>query len=258
MEEKISWITAGTQVVDFTLPEFLLKSKDGFSEFPTNLQTVKAIGQEGETLIAQNLEPRDLSITLVICGETRQETLDRRRKLIRMFNSKKGLGKLRWIQEDKIYDIKSVCNGEIDFPNAGGKQHQIAVINLFAPDPRWFDPDRNSVILDNETTIVTNNGDVFTPLVIKIDGPVDNPVIQNKTTGEKLTINASIDSDQTIKVNSEFGEKEVILINSDGSKINYFNTIDPSSYLPRLAPGDNEIYSNCQAKLFFYDRYLGV
>ena len=255
MAEKISWITPGDQVVDFTLPEYLYRSKDGFANFPTNLQTVKAIRQDGETLIGQNLEPRDMSITLIINGDTRQEVLDRRRNLIRMFNSKSGQGKIRWTRDDGVYEINAICNGELDFPNsrAGGKLHQVVVINLLAPDPRWFDPNENILTVDG-TANVNNSGDVATPLKVKVEGPATSPIeIENKITGQKMTINADLTDTDTLVINSKFGAKEVSI-----NDVNYFASIDPDSNFPFLAPGDNEIITSTSIELEYYDRFLGV
>ena len=253
MTEKISWITPGDQVVDFTLPEYLYKSKEGFANFPTSLETVKGINQDGETLIGQNLEPRDLSITLVINGETREELLARRRNIIRMFSSKQGKGRLRWTRGDGIYEIKAICNGELDFPNTGGKSHQIAIINLLAPDPRWFDPNVNAKVV-NESSIINNKGDIITPVKIIVDGPASNPIeIENQTTGDKITVNTNLSSGSRLIINSKFGAKEVSV---NGN--NYFYTISADSNFPFLAPGDNKIITSTEMELKFYDRFLGI
>lgn len=255
MEEKISWITPGDQVVDFTLPEYLYRSKDGFANFPTNLQTVKAIRQDGETLIGQNLEPRDLSITLIINGNTRQEVLVRRRNLIRMFNSKLGKGRIRWTRDDGIYEINAVCNGELDFPNSrsGGKLHQAVVINLLAPDPRWYDPDPVITTVTNSAT-VNNSGDLATPLKISFNGPATGPVsFENKTTGEKITVNKDLAEGETLVINSKYGSKEISI-----NGVNNFAFIDPSSDFPFLAQGNNEIIVSHPAEVEFYNRFLGI
>lgn len=82
--------------------------------------------------------------------------------------------------------------------------------------------------LDQETVSINNDGHVPTPITIEITGQVEDPRLELAETGEVLGLVGLITSGQTVRISTEFGEKEVTLIdNTSGEESNAFDMLDP-------------------------------
>jgi hypothetical protein len=110
------------------------------------------------------------------------------------------------------------------------------VLRFIAHDPLWFDPTQVNLtlafVLDTElvfpitftpgVSIVFGDGliDVSTNLdytgtwaslpTIVIVGPIDNPIIDNTTTGEKIELARNIGPDRTVTIDLAFGQKTIV------------------------------------------------
>ena len=267
--------------------DYILQSWEGFGEVPVTLQTSKSAYQDGVTLVDQLLEPRHLSLEVVLYGPSKQHVYDKRRFIQNIFNPKLGLGKLEWIQPNgDVYAINVIPEGSPSFPAGEGKSnsHQIAMINLMAPDPAWLDTSDNELLvssvigkftfpisfptqmgaLDNER-IITNRGDMPTPVRIIFNGPAENPKIANETTGDFVKVARTLLDDEQLIVDTTFGAKRVTFIDKDGVETNAFGFIDLESQFWWLEVGDNKIVytsdsggSAATVHLFFKQRYVGV
>lgn len=267
--------------------DYILQSWEGFGEVPVTLQTSKSPYQDGVTLVDQLLEPRHLSLEVVLYGPSKQQVYEKRRFIQNIFNPKLGLGKLEWIQPNgDVYAINVIPESSPSFPAGEGKSnsHQIAIINLMAPDPAWLDTSDNELlvssvigkfnfpisfptqmgVLDNER-IITNRGDMPTPVRIVFNGPAENPKIANETTGDFIKVARTLLDDEQLIVDTTFGAKQVIFIDKDGVESNAFGSIDLESQFWWLEVGDNKIVytsdsggSAATVHLFFKQRYVGV
>jgi hypothetical protein len=90
-------------------------------------------------------------------------------------------------------------------------------------------------------TTATNSGDSITTVIVSINGPCANPIVTNSTTGELIQLNITLTAGDVLTVNTKFGSKSVVLIDSDGNMSNQMATLDPSSTFWQLAIGDNQI-----------------
>jgi hypothetical protein len=82
-----------------------------------------------------------------------------------------------------------------------------------------------------------NNGQVETPVLIRISGACVNPLIQNKSTGEFIKFkNLTMSDADLLIIETGFGQKKVLL---NGQ--NVFNRLDFSSTFFNLRVGANEI-----------------
>lgn len=212
------------------------------------------------------------------------QVYENRRKLLRFFNPKLGKGRLKWTRVDGEFAIKAVRD-ELSFVNDDSWYYwQKAILELHAPDPAFFDPSEASWVLASFTggfelpfsfplqfgTIgqnltLENKGDLPSPVVIHFRGPLKNPVLENITTGEEISIVHEIPSDETLIINTAFGQKSVEVEKPDGSRSNAFHYVSLDSTFWQLVPGENDVSyaateesGNAAVTLSFYHRYEGV
>lgn len=95
---------------------------------------------------------------------------------------------------------------------------------------------------------ITNPGNVETGVLIDIEATkkVKNPLIVNATTGQQMKLLIVINEGDHITVNTERGDKSIVL-ERNGEKTNVLNTLDDTSEWLRLAPGSNRINYNADS-----------
>jgi hypothetical protein len=263
-------------------PNYLLLGFDGFEQGQVEIQSSKAPYQDGETYIDNLFAKKIITLEFALFGETQQEVLDRRLIVSKRFNTRLGMGKLSFNQvAGSTYDI-DVITKSISF-GKGTKYHNVAIIELIAPNPFWYDPTQIEQIMIgfsggfsfpfsfpfNLGTVgsqleVVNSGNIETPVMIYFYGEVVNPVIQNLTTDEDIIINQTVNDGDILIINTAFGEKSVMIL-SGGVYTNAFEYVDPDSIFWKLAPGDNTLKytvnsegANAQCRIYYYHRFSGV
>ncbi|MEI6059036.1 MAG: phage tail family protein, partial [archaeon] len=163
------------------------------------------------------------------------------------------------------------------------KNYTIAVIQLIAPNPFWYDPTILTSSMVGFTggfslpfsfpinfgTVGTNisidnTGDVSTPILLTFTGEIVDPVITNNTTGESIIIVKQTNDGDTLVINTAFGAKSVQIL-SGGVYSNAFEYVDPDSVFWQLQPGINSVsYTatsegpNASAQIQYYKRFSGV
>jgi phage-related protein len=104
---------------------------------------------------------------------------------------------------------------------------------------------------------VSNAGSVAAFPTITIPGPVINPVLTNETTGERIGLNLTLGSGDTIVIN--LFERTV----TQGGATNRMGFLAPTSSWWTLVPGENvlsysaDAYDSSQAEIDFYAAYGG-
>lgn len=150
----------------------------------------------------------------------------------------------------------------VESPAFGGRGRTLvhALIELFAPSPWWRAPTDISEFFQNEGGIeiieegntdeglaiaeagssdeglaipfdqalseLDNDGHAPVPLIVTISGEVDTPRLELEETGDTLQIDGVIAADEQIRINTDFGKKEVTLIDSAGAESNAFNRLN--------------------------------
>lgn len=111
---------------------------------------------------------------------------------------------------------------------------------------------------------IFNAGHLETPVQIVFKGPAVNPKVTNITTGKFIKVNRTLSSDDTLYINTSYGNKTVE-IERDGIRKNAFNYIDLDSTFFNLEVGDNLIeYSTDNnidpqsVQIIHKSRFLGV
>lgn len=252
-----------------TLPKgenLILQDWSGFANNNTELVTNKAPDQIGFTVVKKIYNSRAMNIQFTIKENNRQAVFDKRKEIISIFSSG---GTLIWRQNDgTTYQIDvEIENLEMPSGSARNNTFQEVQVDFIAENPLWKkeDPVRSQLSIGS-TVDILNNGDIRTPFILKIDGPIDNPVIKNMDNNAEMKLNESFSEDQTIIFITEFGNKRVYLESENNERYNIMRSMDLDSKMFYLGVGNNSILvdgSNTvnrvtSAEIEFYERFLGV
>jgi Phage tail protein len=240
---------------------FLLQSIDGLGDVDADIQTQKSPFQDGSTYIDSVLQERAISLEIVIIASDKPTLLQQRQYLASVFNPKLGQGILRYENGEVVREIEAVPDGVPVFPSGRenrGLVFQKALVNLLCPNPFWksteiteeptFEPlfsfpfeGMFQIGIQRDARIIVNDGDAPAPLQIEFHGPAVNPIIINKTTGEFIKVNQTLQEGEVMKIDTTPGNKSVYFIQPDGTVRNVFNWIDLNSTFFQLVVGENEI-----------------
>lgn len=274
--------TRGESVTLGNSAPFLVTKLEGTG--PATIQSQKSPYQDGVTFLDALMEPRQLTLEGAILAKTGDAIFANRRTLSGVFNPKLGPGTLRYEYDGGAKEIQAVADGAVVFPDRSGMPTQRFLINLLCPQPFWLD----TYITSREMSyimggfgftlrlptsfskrtfrrILTNEGDVETPVKIEFKGPAQNPTVQNNTTGEFVRVKRELAENDVLYIDTTFGNKRVEIVREDGSKENAFHYIDLASTFFQLQVGDNELEYNSnndstktRVTVKYRNRYVGV
>lgn len=246
--------------------KYILNGWSGFSSIAQALNTEKAPCQFGSSIINQSFENRALNIQFTLLGNNRQKVFEGRREVVDLFNPTKKKGMLTWIQKDGTeYSIECyVENLEMPSGDGRGNTFQEVQLDFLAEDPRWFQSEITEK-LNLGNNLIVNNGDTETALEINFKGPMTNPVLKNNNTGEKIQIVKDISAQEEVIVRTDFGKKEIILINADNSRSRAMNLMSYDSILFNLQSDNtllefeaNNMTEESLAEIKYRERFIGV
>lgn len=166
--------------------------------------------QHGQTDRGFRLDPRTGTLVLFIQGTSRQDLYDKRDTLLRIFQSAGDAISLRWTLDD-VRQVDCFYSGDMGMSsdNRPGFNQRLAV-TLLAPDPTFYDPAGADLTFDlggggdalevptvvpltvgssdlDSINAVEYDGSWLTyPHLIRITGPITDPIVTNETTGEVL------------------------------------------------------------------------
>lgn len=284
--ERITFINSRGQSIQLGNDgPFILTKIEGTGAVNVDIQTSKSPYQDGVSYHGNTLEPRLLSIEVMLLAETMEEMINHRRTISRVFNPKLSEGTLIYEIGNIRREIKAISELAPVFPESEDirtfKEYmQPGLIQLYCPSPFWLDdfeaseeiitwiggmtfplrlPTAFSMAGEKAINII-NNGDVGAPVTIKITGTATNPKITNNTIGEYIKINRTLTIDDTLVITTAFGDKRVEL-NGD----NVFHYIDMGSTFFNLEIGDNlielqtdEVSDTANIELSYRNRYIGI
>lgn len=266
------------------------KDVDGIAGVTNVVYSTSSMGQHGDTYVGQRIEARDIDIVGHINTRNKQQAYELRRQMLKVLNPELG-GSLSY----EFGGFKRVINcrlhGEPKIERKSVLQQ--FTIPLECLNPFWREEDEEKediaswvaawefpceIEKDNpksmiygyraESVIVDcyNEGDVSTGMRVHFMalGTVVNPIILNVDTEEFIKLNVTMQTGDTIEVNTKYGSKGATLIR-DGEKINYFRYVDVDSTFMQLAIGDNNFRYDAEdgvnlleVSIFYYKEYLGV
>ena len=292
--EKITFINSKGHSVELgNNGPFILTKIEGTGAVDVNIQNSKSPYQDGVSYHGNTLEPRSLSIEIMIIAENIEEMMNYRRKLSNIFNPKLDEGTLIYEIGDIKREIKAISELAPVFPDAGDFKDtmQPGLIQLYCPNPFWEDLEEGKEeialwISDWEfpvdipvegmefghraTTLIKNiinNGDV--PCGMRIEfkalATVVNPSIFDFNTREFIKVKRNLLAGEKLIINTSFGNKRVELVKSNGTIENVFHYIDLKSTFIQLDVGDNLIQydaeegiDNLEVSIYHKPLYIGV
>ncbi len=214
---------------------------DGFGMAPTRRLQERGPLQHGVSDLGFRLEPRKIPLVLLIAEASEESYWGRRDELLRMFKPSDTPVRLRYSYAGKTRQLDCYFSGELTFGGNGRSQWtHVVPIELYAPDPTWYDPTGVSVafslgaggdsmdvplaipwkvgvsVLDAVRSVAYGGSWLAYPTVI-IKGPVTDPVITNLTTGDKLDFTGTaIGAGDQYVIDCRYGYKTVTR-QSDGA-----------------------------------------
>lgn len=286
--QKVKYTNSKGESIYFDIkPPFVLQRIEGTGNVDVNLQSQKSPFQDGSTFLNAKLEPREIFVQVAILTSDSEELFKLRQKIQKVLNPKLGEGTITYYTPNGEYTIKGVVDGTPFFSNYNG-DNVACQATFLCHDPFWYDANEDEYIfnapyvpmfefpffsdpendiefgMEQESTIIINDGTTYTPLIIEFDGGIKNATLTNETTGESITINKELLFGEILEVNTSFGNRKIKLLKVDGNKENGFKYITLDSKFLQLAEGENQIRyvaeanGNVTVRLKWYKRYIGL
>lgn len=275
---------------------FIWEGEDSFGMPPVNNLTERSALQHGVTHLGFRLQPRIIQLALVGVADTQTVRYTRRTQLVNMLapNDDGPSLALRFTLPDgATRQIDCVFNGGLTLPRRDKVgQFQRFGFELLCPDPTWYNPTGEALTFNlsggpsgaipmavptpigasaiNQTRAVTYAGSWITYPVIRIYGPITDPILENETTDEILDFTGTtIANGKYYEIDCRFGAKTVV--DSDGA--NRIATLTAESDLAtfHLAPDPESVggynslrvtgsavSASTKVEVTYFARYLGV
>lgn len=262
---------------------------DGWGMTPLRRLSERGPLQHGETDRDFRLDARVGAIVLLIEGADEDALYTRREMMLNLFAPAGEPLSLRWTYPSRTRQIDVHLSGGMEMGQGQrGVWNQKVAITLRAPDPTFYDPagaaatfalggggDALEIPLEvpmvvgastiDASAVVTNDGNWLSyPHLIRITGPIEDAVITNSTTGEKLDFTGvTLGGGETIDLDLRYGRKTVV----DETGANRIADLTPDSDLAtwHLEPGENSIRVTglsateaTRVEISWLERYLGI
>lgn len=274
----------------------LLVAHDGWGMSSVIRHTLRAQNEHGDTDYGYLLNPRFGTLVFEIPGESLSDLYTRRQSLLNIFHPGKTV-KLKWqLPNGQTRQIDTVFDSEMQGTwDAQDWAIQKMAIVLKASDPTFYNPAQalhtiapggganaweiepwaiepwniGGATLDYTEAIAYTGSFLAYPL-IRIEGPITNPVITNQALGVKLDFTGtSIGTGEWIEIDTSPRAKTVL----DDEGINMYSALSSDSSLTgfyiaaddEVSGGNNSIKfegtaTNQLTRILFryYTKYLGI
>lgn len=250
----------------------------------------KAPYQRGKTRLGANIEPRVITVKCCLVTDSAEEFEARRAELLHALNPLKPgrltvIGKTfhrqfsnTQVTDAPVFDDKNYNSPDgityfsfsLMAPGNFIEDAAEAQATLMEAEPSFsfILEFADEIIFGNMSVgrvIFNNDGDVETPLIIEIPGPVQTPMITNETTGEYIRVHTPILANEVMTINTAFGEKSVVIRDDAGNARNAFHYIDIQSSFFQLVAGENSLRfraeegnDTAEVTVRFRRLYLGI
>jgi hypothetical protein len=233
----LSVIIAGVSysLDDGTLCHYI--DDDGLGMAPVHRIAERGPEQHGDTDIDFRLDPRIFKLVFEIDGTSASDLYNKRHSLIGLFKPRRSAPQLLWsLPNGNNRQINAHYISDMNLPNADRQSYSMpVVITLKANDPTFYDPDIKSIYFNlggggdvgeipmivpmlvgvstlDASSIITYSGDWRSYPVIRIVGPITDPVIEvtHGTTSETLDFTGTtIASSDYYDIDCRYGYKTV-------------------------------------------------
>jgi len=290
----VEWYPAdGSAKVTFTRSwPFKLRDIQGIDATLAQVLSRKNPSQTGATAVDVEVGVRVVPIQLQVAAETEEGLWALRRQLVRALvasparpGESVALGTLRLLRGDlPAIELRAVPRNSPQGSKSKGIPLYEADLEFEAPYPYWRDTVDQSVnfaqtdggfefelefplemVGNNVEQEVDNMGDVDAPIRVQLHGDCTVARFINVTTGETLEVSGQIEAGDYIEVTTGYGEKDVVLVESDGTRSSAMArlNLDLADFWS-LRPGLNTIRFEADtnvsgtARLFWRQRYAGA
>jgi hypothetical protein len=291
--------------IEYSLDDWgrtFLMSQSGQGFAPIEYRTSRGPFQHGETALDYVLRPRVLQYVFRLQTRNRDKYWVERERIQNVFRPNRQAtadllpGKLKKILEDGTQRALDVFVDQgLDFASNSGNWDEFGsdeVIRFIAYNPIWYDPNQSSQIfaladlahlvfpitfaiqfgskIINDSAVVAYTGTWLELPVITITGPIQTPIIQNSSTGEKLELTYNVPAGVTITIDLRYGKKTVV----DNLGNNLVGVLTADSDLatfhlapdPEVAGGNNTVFVNgtgaepnqTSINIYYYLRYGAI
>jgi hypothetical protein len=281
---RLTYENSRGEVVEFYQSPLLIESLTGIGEVGAIIQGQQTAYQDGDTYIDTIMQPRYPTMEGAITATDSLTIKNFRKQILRVCNPKLGLGKLTLELDGDIKEIMGVVDGVPVFPERGQNIYQKFMITWKCPNPYWRDPQEVSRALrayqgkfklpsmfpielgiSGDSIILTNDGDVEAPVTIDIQGPVTNPRVINKTTGQFIRINRSLSANEVLHIDTNDQNKRVEIYHNGATIEKAIGYMDHNSDFWKLEVGNNEIQyiadagdGNAIVAIAWHNHYAGI
>ena len=281
---RLTYVNSRGESIEFYLSPLLIESLEGIGEVDADLQSQNAPYLDGDIPVETMLQPRFIDLEGSILKTELKEIKSYRKEILRVCNPKLGIGTLTLELDGDIKEIPAQLDGVPEFPERAQDVWQKYLISWKCPNPYWRDLNQTSKPLQSyvgnfklpttfpiklgvagSRTELDNLGDVPSPVLIEVRGPTTNPQIHNRTTGKFIKIERSIAQDEVMMINTEPGNKSIIIQRGDGTTEQAFGYLDDGSDMFDLDIGINVIEhvadaGNSKSKVIvtWQSRYVGI
>jgi hypothetical protein len=250
-------------IINLSEPPYTTYEYDGFGISEFQHTTVAPPQLHGEYWQDTRMEAKILTVEFGFTGEGIPERQFSRREVVRLFNPLLGPGTLRIDQVNGISrEIRCILAESLPLPSAefAGVGHYRTLVRFKSDGiPAFIDPVENEFVLDfvgapgNFTfpwsfprvfaqsgfataPIVTNEGDIETPVRIELTGPLTNPILTNLTTDQSIAFTGlTLLAGQVFVVDTDPARYVVTIDGTDSWQ--YLSEMNMWS----LIPGDNHL-----------------
>lgn len=265
---------------------FILSSVNGLGGGEANIISSGIVGADGEFYHGRKSGPIEIDCELSVCGKTRAEMYAERMRLIGLLSlaDDEHPGTLYYTNDYISVKIMAVPKKAGDF-RVRKRNYNIGEVTFYCPVPRWISLEEQSVdvsaalsgfefprefdgiVLAKTSGIIeiTNNGTANTPVRITVVGPSTEPSVKNLTTGKRIKLTRNLESNETLVIETERGNKSATLIDrSSSTSADAFGYLDPLSEFWELIPGNNRILYGSDGTvetglyISYFERYAGV
>lgn len=238
-----------TVAVNFDNKSYVISSMD-LGNIDASLNSYQGAGQYGKTITSRSLGTRNISIEGHILADNAENMKSRKALLQKIITPTSDF----WLVIDDTYKIRCTADSTLEYNKKWYRNNelltsfsidavcanpffetiepQIANITGWIKDFHFpycnpvgtkftFGHRKESKIVD-----LRNESEVDTGMIISfkaISGTIVNPYLQNAETLEKLTLNNTIQSGETVVVNTTYGSKSVKNITTNSNWLTYFD-----------------------------------
>lgn len=243
--------------------KYLITSVSGLDMPGTTRQTQKAPGQDGETLLDETLDPRDLTFEGAITVPNLSASINPLRVALgQVLSPKLGMGVGVYEYDGGSKRIACRPDG-LAFADRQREPYQRFQAKFYCPSPFWEAVEAGaqsvglvsallkfpvafpsagiafSERLSDKARTLANAGEVDTPIRATFWGPASNPTLVNQTTGKMLHILVTLDYSESIEIDT--GDSPSVILHRGSASSNGMQYLDLNSEFWRLAPGDNVV-----------------